>query len=88
MKTEMDDGRWEVARGGEGRGSAHSGMVSPKLDDCKCKCIVTTNISCSYLSFGLEVGRRREVEKFSERQRERERKREKAVHKRSYEAYF
>ena len=41
--------------------------------DFKCKCIVTTNIRYSYLSFGLEVGGRREVEKLRERQRERER---------------
>jgi len=28
MKTEIDDGRWEVARGGEGRGSAHNRKVA------------------------------------------------------------
>ena len=56
--------------------------------DCKCKCIVTTNIRSSYLLQELVLGGRREVEKSRERQRERERKREEAVHKRSYEASF
>ena len=67
-----------------GREQAHGGKIVRESMDCKCKCIVVTNIRGSYLGFGLEVGGRREAEK----SREREREGKETVNKRSYEASF
>ena len=88
LKMKRNDGSWETGRGGGGRRLTHDGKIIRESMDCKCKCIVITNIRYSYLSFGLEVGGRREVEKLHERQQERERGMKKAVNKGSYEVGF
>ena len=42
-----------------GREQAHDGKIIRESIDCKCKCIVTTNISYSYLGFDVGEGGRR-----------------------------